>query len=137
MARTRLQSPFQDEVVLSLDHAELTDDATVKFFKVPAGKTLRVTKVEYINPTGLAEHADNHFALSLKQASVVVAGPLSTDADGAGDNGLVADTFTEIPLSATPADLIIEAGEILSFFADEGGTATLPAGRLVVHGRYI
>lgn len=133
----RLQSPFQDEVVLSYDHAALTATTAAKFFQVPAGKTLRVTKVEYINPTGLAEHADDWFSISLKQAAVTVAGPFSTDSDGAGTNSLAADTWTTLTLSATPADLIIEAGEGLTFDATEGGTATLPPGRLVVHGRYI
>lgn len=128
---------LQESVVLSFDHADLTSDTTSKFFKVPAGRKLRVTKVEYINPTGLAEHASNFFALSLKNGSTVMAGPLSTDSAGSGDNGIVADTFTELTLSATEANRIASAGDVLSFLADETGTATLPAGRLVVHATYV
>ena len=136
---SKRQNDFlQERVVLSFDHPSVTGDTTWKFFKVPAGRKLKIDAVEYINPTGLAEHADNHFAFSLKKGSTVMAGPLSTDADGAAlDDSLVADTFTTIPLSATAADTVADGGDVLAFLADEGGTATLPAGRVVVHARYV
>lgn len=115
------------------EHAALTADTAgdgLKFWV--AHRRCKVVAAYYHNVTGLAEHADNHFALSVRNGSTVVAGPLSTDADGAGDNGVVADTWTAIPLTATLADRKLDAGDVLSFFADEGGTATLPAGRVLV-----
>ena len=133
----RANNFLQERVVLSFDHPAVTADTTWKFFKVPAGRKLKVDAVEYLNPTGLAEHAVDFFALSLKKGSTVMAGPLSTDSAGAGDNGIAADTFTTIPLSATAADTVAEGGDVLAFFADESaGAATLPAGRVVVHARY-
>jgi hypothetical protein len=128
---------LQERVVLSFDHPSVTGDTTWKFFKVPAGRKLKIDAVEYLNPTGLAEDATNFFALSLKNGSTVMAGPLSTDSAGAGTNSIAADTFTAIPLSATAADTVASGGDVLSLLADEGGAATLPAGRLVVHARYV
>jgi hypothetical protein len=123
----------QDRIVLPFDHAQLTADLTAKLLKVPdfcAG--FRVEKVEYINPTGLAADPDNNFAISVKNGATVVAGPLSS-----ADDPIAADTFTTLALSATDADQVLDPGEILSVLFDETGVATLPAGRLVIHGRYL
>ncbi len=133
----RKNNPWEERFTLSFDHPEVTADTTWKFFQVPAGRKLRVDKVDYLNVTGLAEDATNIFALSLNNGSVVMAGPLSTDSAAATDASIVANTFTEIPLSATSANTVAAAGDVLSLFADEGGSATLPAGRIVVHGRYV
>lgn len=128
----------QESVVIPFDHPQVTDDTEWKIFQVPPGKTFRLDRVDYLNPTGLAEDTTNVFALSVKNGATVMAGPLSTDSDGAGaDNSIAADTFTEIPLSATDSDLIAAAGDEISLLADEGGAATLPAGRLTLHGRYV
>lgn len=139
MATPKRKNDFlQERVVLSFDHPAVTSDTEWKFFKVPSGKTLKIDQVEYINPTGLAEDATNVFALSLKNGSVVVAGPYSSDSDGAGaDNSIPANTFFDLTLSSTSTELVAAAGDVLSLLADEGGTASLPAGRVVVHARYI
>lgn len=134
---TRRAEIAQELVVIAFDHPSVEADTEWNIFKVPAGRRFRLDKVDYINPTGLAEHADDHFALSIMNGSTVMAGPLSTDSDQAGTNDLVADTFTTIPLSSTDADLVAAAGDVISLLADEGGTATLPAGRVVLHGRYL
>lgn len=62
---------------------------------------------------------------------VVVASGVNTDGDGGGVT-LAADTFVALTLSATDANLVLAAGDDLLFVATEGGTATLPAGRMVV-----
>jgi len=118
------------------DHASVTATTTVKLFKVPTGKSLRVVQVDYINPTGLAEHADNHFEVAIKNGATTMAS-WSTDADGAGDNSIPADTFITLTNSSTDANLVAAAGDVLSLVLTEGGTATLPVGRVVVHYRYV
>jgi hypothetical protein len=129
---------LQERVVLSFDHPEVTEDTEWKIFKVPAGRRLRVDQVDYLNVTGLAEGTTNVYALSLKNGSTVMAGPLSTDSDlSVPDASIVANTFTDIPVSATASELIAEAGDVLSFLADEGASQTLPAGRVIVHARYV
>lgn len=127
----------QEEYFLAYDHAQLTDDLTVKLDKIPAGKRVRIDSVQYINPTGLAEDTTNVFALSLKNGSTVMAS-WSTDSDLlAADASIPADTFMSLTLSATDANLILAGGDVLSLFFDEGGSATLPPGRIVIRGRYV
>jgi hypothetical protein len=127
----------QDRVVLSYDHAELTGDLEVKLLKVPAFcAAFRVDKVEYINPTGLADDATNFFEISVMNGATVVAGPLTTEGVG-GAADLDADVFVELDLSATDADTVLAPGDVLSVLFDETAAATLPPGRIVIHGRYI
>lgn len=122
---------------LAYDHAALTATTTVKLYKVPAGRRLRIDRCSYINPTGLAENASNAFAITVQNASTVVASGIDTDSDEAGDNNLAADTFVELTLSATDASRVLAAADVLSVVFTEDGTATLPAGRLVVEGRLL
>lgn len=125
-------------VVLTFDHAQLTANSTVKLFKVPAGKHLVVDGVDYINPTGLAENASNAFALTVQNASTVVANGIDTDSDEPGaDNGIAADTFIAMTVVTASGANVLDGGEILSAVFTEDGTATLPAGRFVVHARLI
>lgn len=111
-------------------HAEVTGDTTVPVFK--ARKRTRVDGVSYLNPTGLAEDAGNHFAGSLKNGSTVVATIFATDSDGAGADNSLAAGWTDGTVSSTPADRILEAGDELDLLLDETGAATLPAGSVLV-----
>lgn len=105
--------------------------AAVKFWKNKTGRQLKVTSVQYLNVTGLAQDPSNSFKISLNQASVEVAKWSTTT----GQEGTVtADTHMNMTLSATPADLIIEPDEVLSVVLTETGTASLPAGQLEVTG---
>jgi hypothetical protein len=131
----RANDLLQERVILSFDHPQVTADTTWKFFKVPAGRKLRIDQVDYINATGLAEDATNIFALLLKADATTVAS-LSTDSAAATDASIPANTFVALTLAADAA-LVAAADAVLSLTADEGGTATLPAGRLVVHARYV
>ena len=127
----------QERIVLSFDHPEVTDITVWKFFKVPAGRKLRIDAAEYINPTGLAEDTTNVFALAVKHGATTVAS-WSTDSDLlATDASIPADTFMTLTPAASDADLVAPAAAVLSLTATEGGTATLPAGRLVLHCRYV
>lgn len=128
---------FESErVTLSFDHAALTDDLTVKLYKVPAGRSLRVDRISYVNPTGLAADNTNAFSLAVKNGSVVISLVFNTDGnDVVAGASLAADTFVEGTLSATDSERVLVAGDILSAFFDEDGAATLPVGRLVIEGR--
>ena len=126
---------YQERLVLSFDHAEATADTTTKLW-APARK-FKVDRAQYINPTGLAEHGTAFFAVKLLKAATVVAST-STDSAGTGDNGIVADTFMALTLSATATDLVFNAGDVMSLFLDRSAAAaTLPAGRLVIEGKYL
>lgn len=119
-----------------------TADRTVKLFKVPAGKNLVIDGVDYINPTGLAADNSNHFEIALKKGSTKMAA-WSTDGNGTNFNGdanegtIAADTFVALTLSETAANLHATGGDVLSLSLDETGTQSLPAGRIVVRGRWL
>ncbi len=115
--------------------ANTTSDRTIKLMKMPW--RFRIDEVQYINPEGLAEDATNVFAIKLMNGATVVAS-LSSDSDQAGaDNSIAADTPTSLTLSTTASDLVYAKNDTMSVFLDEGGTASLPPGRLVVIGRTV
>ena len=112
-------------------HAQVTATASAKFWKNKTGRQLKVTSVQYLNVTGLAQDAANTFNISLRQGSVVVA---DWDTTTGQEGTITADTHMNLTLSATAADLIIEPNEVLSLVLTETGTATLPAGQIEVTG---
>lgn len=129
----RLNQDTQERVVLTYDHAEVADaDLTVKLFRAP--RECVIEKVDYINPTGLATHADNHFNIKILNEALVAA---NWNTDTGADETIAADTWVTLNLSATAANKHLVAGEVLSLFLDESGTQTLPAGRVVIHLRYL
>ena len=123
-----------ERMTMSYDHGALTGDTTVKLWKCPAGRKFKLERASYINPTGLVGDATDAFAGYVKKGATVMATLFNTDTGDAGGASLAADTFVEGALSATPADLWLDAADIISFLADEDGTQTLPAGRLVLEG---
>lgn len=126
---------LQTGFYLAVDHVAVTADTTVKLDKVPSGLKLRIDSVQYVNPTGLAQDASNYFNIKvLKGASTVVANwSTLTGAEGT----LTANTFVNMVMSSTDADKVLDAADELSYFLDETGTASLPAGRIVIRGRYV
>jgi hypothetical protein len=133
MGAKRENNHLQEPFLLTYDHAQLTATTAVKLFKVPAGRKLRIDAVDYINPTGLAADASNYFALSLAGNTDIASWSTQTGAEGA----IAADTFISLVMSATDADCVLSAGDGLEVSFSETGTATLPAGRLVVRGRWV
>lgn len=132
---TRRPSDYvQESVVLAYDHVSVTATTVIKLFKVP--RAMRIDKVTYINVTGLAEDANNWFDVKVVKNAAVVAN-WSTDSDGAGTNSIPANTFIDLTMTSTDADAVCAADDILSLDLTEGGTATLPAGRVVIEGRYL
>ena len=99
------------------DHIAVTADTTVKLWKVPAGRSFRVTRAFYNN--------------KILNAALVAA---SWDTTTGQQGTLTADTPVDLVLSATDANRVLPAGTVLSLFLDETGTATLPAGRVVIEG---
>lgn len=132
-AALRDNDRFPREINVPYAHPSLTATTTSKFWRCPTGFRARVIGADYLNPTGLAEDASNAFAITLQNGSTVVADGIDTDSDEAGaDNSLPADTFVALTLSATDADRVLAAGDVLSVVFTEDGTATLPAGLLNV-----
>lgn len=68
---------------------------------------------------------------------VTVASGVDTNSALAGTNTLAPDTTVAMTLSATDTNNVLSAGDELIFVAAEGGSTTLPAGRMTVHGRYV
>lgn len=125
MARRKNQY-VQETLSLSFDHAQVTGTTTWKIWKAPwAGK---LSRASYINVTGLAADGTNQFALTIQNGSTVMAsgvGNVSPDA-------IAANTFEDFANSATAADLVFAAGDVISLVATEAAAATLPAGRVTL-----
>ena len=118
-----------ERVQFSYDHAQLTADTVVKRWTVPAGRKFRLDRALIINPTGLAVSGTDFFNIKLKKGSTVMANRTTAS------QVLTADTFHELTYSATDADLVADAGDVISWDFDETGTATLPAGTVIFEGR--
>lgn len=134
MANRRPDHFERERVTISYDHASAASTSTFKFFKVPAGRKLKIERVSYINPTGLAGSATDAFVGTVQKGATVMATLFNTETDNGGAT-LTADTFVEGALSATAANQWGDAADVISFVATEvGSTATLPAGRVVLEG---
>lgn len=134
MATPRRKDGFRAErVLIPFTHEQVTADTTpAPIYKVPAGRTLEIARVLYQNPTGLAEDAANFFNLKFHDGTPAnVAANWSTETGQQGT--LTAATFVEFVI-ATNANKALAAGDVLTLFLDETGTATLPAGFGVVEG---
>lgn len=120
---------------LAVDHVTVTADTTVKLDKIPSGQKLRIDSVQYVNPTGLATDAANYFNIKILKGAATVVANWSTLTGAEGT--IAANTFVSLTMSSTDADKVFTAADELSYFLDETGTATLPAGRIVIRGRYV
>lgn len=134
MALPRRKAKFLSEPrQISLDHASTAASLTTKVWKVPAGRSFRINRVFYNNPTGLAANASNYFDIRALNAALIAAKwSTLTGSDGT----LAADTPVELVLQ-TDANRVLPAGTVLSFAFILTGTATLPAGRVVLEGDLI
>jgi len=127
----RPNNHLQEFFVLAYEHAQLTADLTVQL--CTAQRPMVIDTVEYCNPTGLAEHAANFFTVkALADGNVAASWSTETGEEGT----IAADTLLELT-NGTLANRSLATGDVLSVFFDEDGTATLPAGRVVIHGRYL
>lgn len=106
---------------------------------VPTAHRYRIGRVWYNNPTGLAADPANYFTIAVKGAvSGTVYASWSTQSVGSGGNGaLVADTPVSLVLNTNSANLVLAENEVLQVTYTKSGTATLPAGALVIEGRFV
>lgn len=130
----RSPSPWQDRITIPLDVASHAATFTAHFHKCK--HPFVVESVEYINPTGLAADPTNAFDIELKDGATSMA-KWSTITGTAGQGTIAADTFVQLALSATLANQYTAQDDILALVLTLHGAQTLPAGRLVVHGRYL
>jgi hypothetical protein len=130
----RQNQHLAEQVELTFDHAAQTADLTVKLWKCPAGRSFVLDSAEYVNPTGLAADAANYFNLKVLKGAATVAANWSTETGQQG--AIAADTFVSL-VNGSLANRTFAAADVMSFMMDETGTQTLPAGRLVLRGRYV
>lgn len=109
------------------------DDIAYKVFT--AKSKMRVDQVNLKALLALTTSDTDYYVFTLKQGANTVA-TWSTKTTG-GDGTMAADTFVTMGLTATVADLILEAGETLSLDCAETGDAVLSDLDIVVHGRYL
>lgn len=116
---------------LPYDVPQETVTTTVKIHGVK-GRTVRIDRVWYNNPTGFAADASNYWVISLQDGSTVLASwSTQTSAQGA----LTANTPVELVMGATtdvPNDDVISV-----VLTPHGSPAALPAGRLVLEGHVL
>jgi len=111
--------------------------ATAAWKLFTAQRDMKLVKVEYVNPTGIAGHGSNYWEIGIKKGSTVMA-QWSTDSDVAGQGTLAANTIVNPVLSATAANVVAAADDVISFFATKVASAgNLPPGRVVIHARYL
>lgn len=120
---------------LSLVNASLTADLEDFLYTVPTGKVLVLDSATYYNATGLAADVSNYFNIKVQlDGGTRVAFNWSTQTSAQG--ALVADTASAL-VAGTLANRTFVGGERIDVMFDETGSATLPAGRVVVTGRLI
>lgn len=130
----RKNNPWQERVALQRDHNGGATTFTIAVLKVPTGKRLRVDSVEYFTDATLAQDNTNSFAGLLKNGSTTVATLFDT---GTGGATITANTAAAATLSATDASLVLAAADTLTAVFTETGNSTLPAGRLMIYGRWV
>ncbi len=123
-----------EKVTFCRDHASVSATTTVKLYKVPVGRSFRLDRASYINPTGLVGAGTNAFAGTVQNGVTVAATLFNTDTGDVGGASLAADTFVEGTL-ATGTALVFQAGDVVSLVLTEDDVATLPAGTVVIEGR--
>lgn len=127
---------LQEPYILRYEHVANANGGTVTTKLDKLTRRMKVTRVKYINPTGLAEHSTNVGIISIKNGATVVA-TWRTDADDmVADASIPANTFMDLTLATDTADRVFEIDDVLSLVVDEEGTTTVPAGRVVVEGVY-
>jgi hypothetical protein len=112
-------------------HAQVTETTSAKLFD--ASRPMQIDRVMYLNPTGLADHADNWFKVELQKGTSTVIATWHTDTGA--DEDIPADTPFDLNLVAAASKLAV--GDVVKLVLTEGGAATLPAGHVVIEGRYL
>ena len=117
--------------VLSYDHVAVTADTTFKLWKL--GRKFVLDRAYYVNVTGLAADVTNFYNIKVNIAAVLA---LNWSTETGEEGTIAADTFVTMDPAAAAARIGAADAEI-SLELDEDGTQTLPAGRIVIEGRYL
>lgn len=113
-------------------HSQVTVTTTFpKLFKMGSGREFVIQKVRYHNPIGLVQSATDFFKIDLKVGATILAS-WSTEIGQQGT--IAADTFVDMVLNVTPANLKLLASAELTLVATKTGTQTLPIGSISVYG---
>src|SRR5262245_9362228 len=132
MGERRIDDFRAEKLCLPFSHAAIVNtDTTIKLWKVPAGRSFRVTRVYYNNPTGLAGNGSNFANIKITDGTNIAA---NWSTDTGAQSTLTADTPVDLVLSATDANRVLTATEVLTLFLDMTGTVTLPIGNGWVEG---
>lgn len=123
------------EILLTKENASISATATLYLLKNDSGQKIKIRKVKYINPTGLAQDASNTFLLQLKNGSTVIASWDTTTTTGQGT--IAAATYIDLVLAVLAASLVVADGDVLTLVMTKTGTQTLPAGTFQIAADYI
>lgn len=126
-----MATPTQNRITVVINHAEVTGDTTTTEWFTHPSKTFILESAKYYNATGLAGHASNYFNVAIKVGSTVLA---NWSTSTAAESTIAADTWVTMTLGAA---LEVAAGSSVVLLLDETGTSDLPAGKIVLHGRYV
>lgn len=129
MAR-RPNNFLQDRGSKDYSHAQITSTTTLTILTVPAGRSLIIDRVQYMNPTGLAADASNYVAIQIINPDTDVAASWSTQSGH--DGTLTAGTCVNLNLSTSGDDLAFASGAAVKFKVLVTGAPTLPAGEIRV-----
>lgn len=113
---------------------------TVTKWGTAVPKAFIVDRVYYVNPTGFAANASAYWTIAVKSGSTVIAS-WSTQSTGSGGNGAItAGADTELVLNSTLANTVFGGASAAQFsvvVTPSGSPSALPAGQLIVEGRYV
>ncbi len=125
----------QTGLCVTSEHPAETGTVTVKVMQCT--RAFIVDSVRYVNHTGLAEDASNTFAGTAAKGTTPFATLFNTLADAGPDHSLAANTWVAGVLDADSTKREFEPGDELNLILTLGGSQTLPAGHVVVEGRYL
>lgn len=136
LALVRLRAPLggSDEGFHQrTEHDQATATTEVALFKNRSDRHLLIRALRYYNATGLAAHASDFFAITVEDAAgTKVYGTWSTE-DGE-EGTIAAGAYVDLVLGD---DLVVAPDEEVVLQLTETGTATLPAGAVIIDGDYL
>lgn len=121
-----------DRVTYRSIHAQATADTTQYLFESPANHWFILEEAVYYNATGLAQDVTNFFNIKVQDQTPTVYANWSTETGQEGT--ITADTPVRMTLGASVA---IPPNSLVDLMLDEDGTATLPAGEILLTGRLV
>lgn len=123
-----------DALDVPIPFGAITANTSTKEFKVRPDRFFVVEKARLYDFTGLAASGVNYVAIKLKNGATV----LATWSTQTGQQGTItADTWLNMVLNGTPANLVLAPDADLTLEFTVTGAPTLPAGKILLEGRYI